>query len=334
MEKKERHRSGILNALSKAAEPMTSAQIADCLVAAGQPLSERAVRLYLSQLDTEGLTESRGRRGRLITERGLAELRAMRLLEQVGYLSAKIDQMTYSMSFDLATRTGRLVVNTSLVNPRQLAACMDKVCRVFAQGYAMGNRLALLAPGETVGELTIPKDKVGFCTVCSITINGVLLKHGIPTTSRFGGLLEMRNSQPTRFVEMIHYDGTSIDPLEVFIRSGMTDYNGAIRDGNGLIGASFREMPEDSRDLVCNLGERLAAIGLGAFMEVGLPGQSLLGIPVNHGRIGSIVIGGLNPIAILEEMGHRVFSRALSGLLEYNRLISHEELAEALKPYL
>ena len=123
----------------------------------------------------------------------------------------------------------------------------------------MGNRLALLAPGETLGHLTVPQDKLGFCTVCSITLNGVLLKHGVPTISRFGGLLELRDRQPTRCIEMIDYDGTSIDPLEVFIRSGMTNYMGAIRNGNGLIGASYREMPEDARDRVIQLGERLSA---------------------------------------------------------------------------
>ena len=93
-----------------------------------------------------------------------------------------------------------------------------------------GRQLAqgILAPGEQIGSLTVPPDRIGFCSVCSITINGVLLKHGVPTTSRFGGLLELRDRTPVRFVEMIHYDGTSIDPLEVFIRSGMTDYHGAI----------------------------------------------------------------------------------------------------------
>jgi len=194
--------------------------------------------------------------------------------------------------------------------------------------------LALLGPGETVGGLCVPKDKVGLCTVCSITLNGVLLKHGVPTTSRFGGLLELRNGRPTRFTEIIHYDGTSIDPLEVFIRSGMTNYNGAITDGNGLIGASFREIPEDSRDLVLYLADRLSEIGLGGFMEIGLPGQPVLGLPVSPGRIGSVVIGGLNPVAILEEMGYRIFLQALGGLLEYNRLFHFAELRKALRPYL
>lgn len=334
MDKKERQRLEILNVLGKANGPTTSIQIAHDLEVAGHYLSERTVRLYLSQLDAEGLTESKGRRGRLITEQGQAELRAAQLLQRVGYLSARIDQMTYAMNFDLATRTGKVVVNTSLVNPRQLASCMDQVCKVFSEGFAMGNRLAILAPGETVGGMTVPPDRLGFCTVCSITLNGVLLKHGVPTVSRFGGLLELRNKRPTRFVEIIHYDGTSIDPLEVFIRGGMTDYRGAIRDGNGMIGASFREMPQDSREQVLNLAERLSAVGLGAFLEVGLPGQSVLGLPVSHGRIGSIVIGGLNPIAILEEMGYRVYSRALGGLLEYSRLFGFEELPKVLKQYL
>lgn len=331
MDKKQRNRNAILGVLEKATGPVSSSRLARTLDGSGYDLSDRTIRLYLRQMDGEGLTEAHGKR--VITDKGRAELRVAQAVERVGYLSAKIDQMTFAMTFDLATRTGQLVVNTSMVSPHHLSKCLDQVCRVFAGGYGMGNRLALLGPGESVGGLTVPPDKVGFCTVCSITLNGVLLKHGVPTLSRFGGLLELRAGRPTRFVEMIHYDGTSIDPLEVFIRSGMTNYSGAIRDGNGLIGASFREMPGDSRPLVLQLGDRLTAIGLGAFMEVGLPGQLVLGLPVSPGRIGSVVIGGLNPIAILEEVGYRVFSRALSGLLDYSRLFSYQELPGALKQY-
>ena len=214
------------------------------------------------------------------------------------------------------------------------ASVKDKICKVFADGFGMGRLMSLIGPGETIGELTIPKDKIGFCTVCSITVNGVLLKHGIPMASRFGGLLKIHNGKAVRFTEMIHYDGTSIDPLEVFIRSGMTDYHGAIRDGDGLIGASFREVPGESRQRLINISERLNEVGLGAIMEVGLPDEPLLEIPVSHGRIGVIIAGGLNPIAILEEREHRVVSRALSGLIEYDRLFSYEEFTSRLAKYL
>ncbi len=331
MEKTQRHRSEILQVLGKATAPATSARIARELERAGYQLSERTVRLYLSQLDEDGLTLSRGRRGHVISDRGLAELRTTPSVATIAFLSAKIDQMTFNMSFDLATRTGTVVVNLTLVDPEELAACADEICEVFAKGFAMGTRVALLAPGETLGSLAIPADRVGFCTVCSITMNGVLLKHGVPTNSRFGGLLELCDGRPVRFVEAIVYEGTTIDPLEVFSRSRMTNYRGALRTGNGLIGASFRELPADSRELVLNMNDRLIAVGLGGLLEIGWPGQSLLGQNVTHGRLGVVIAGGLNPMAIMDELGHRVESRALAGLLDYHRLFPYDELPCALK---
>lgn len=330
MEKTERNRIAILSILRRAKGLTTSRQISQLLADAGNHLSERTVRLYLSGLQTEGLVEAQGRRGHVISDRGLAEVQAARTQERVGYLSARIDQMTYRMSFDLQTRSGTVVVNASLVRIEHLRSCLDKVHRVFECGYAMGTLACLLKPGESVGDLKVSPGHVGVCTVCSITLNGVLLKHGVPVSSRFGGLIELQSGKPVRFVEIIRYDGTSIDPLEVFIRSGMTDYHGAIRDGNGLIGASFREMPDESREMVEHLAERLTTVGLGAFMRIGAPGQPVLEWPVGEGRVGAVVVGGLNPMAILAEAGHPIESFALSGLLDYHRLFHYTELPETL----
>jgi HTH-type transcriptional regulator, global nitrogen regulator NrpRI len=83
MDKKDRTRTAILIALSKMAGPASALRLVEYLAAAGQNLSERTVRLYLRRLDDEGLTEVRGRR-RAITERGLAELRAVQVLQRVG----------------------------------------------------------------------------------------------------------------------------------------------------------------------------------------------------------------------------------------------------------
>ena len=334
MQKKCEKKLSILNVIKEQNEYVSSAKITQLLAIGGADISERTVRLYLKELDDEGLVISSGKKGRMITEDGIAELQAAKVIQKPGYLSAKIDQMIYRMNFDLPMRSGTVVVNTSLVNPYQLESCVHKICKVFEQGYGMGRLMTLFGPGETIGEITIPPDKVGFCTVCSITINGILLKHGIPMASRFGGLLKLQNGKPVRFMEVIHYDGTSIDPLEVFIRSGMTDYHGAIRDGNGLIGASFREVPGESRQRMININERLEEIGLGCIMEVGLPSQSVLDIPVSPGRAGALIVGGLNPIAILEEQEHRIFSRALSGLVEYDQLFNYEQFPGQLQKYL
>jgi len=334
MQKKYDKKTAILNVLKEQNRPSSAVKITEQLCLSGIDFSERTVRFYLKELDEAGLTVACGKKGRTITEAGLAELQSSQIIQSPGYLSAKIDQMIYGMSFDLATRSGTVVVNTSVVDPQQLAGSIRKICDIFAKGFGMGRLMTLIGPGETIGELTIPQGKVGFCTVCSITINGVLLKHGIPMTSRFGGLLRLQDGKAFRFVEMIHYDATSIDPLEVFIRSGMTDYHQAIKDGNGLIGASFREVPGKSRHRLSTIDEQLKIIGLGAIMELGMPGQPLLEIPVTCGRVGVVIAGGLNPIAILEELGQRIYSRALSGLLGYDRLFNFEEFPSRLRQYL
>ncbi len=319
-------RLAILNALRGQAKPVSSKKLSEMLISSGINISERSIRLYLNELDKEGLTISHGKKGRTLSDIGQSELHSSQIMQRPGYLSAKIDQMIYNMNFDLPTCSGTVVINTSIVDQKLLMSYIDKIGTVFEYGYGMGKLLMLASPGEIIGEHKVPKGKVGFCTVCSITVNGILLKHGIPMASRFGGLLKLTNGKAFRFVEMIHYDGTSIDPLEVFIRSGMTDYHGAVKNGNGLIGASFREVPSESRQRLVNINQRLIEIGLGAIMEIGLPGQPLLEIPVSQGRVGVIVVGGLNPIAILEEKEHRVFSRAISAFVEYDRLFSYEDL--------
>jgi hypothetical protein len=333
-EKTEKKRLSILRCLKASRYPLSSSKITEQLNTQGLDVSERTVRFYLLELDREGLTENLGKRGRRITDRGHKETAAARAYEKVGYLAARIDQMTYNMSFDLATQRGTVVVNASLVHHEQLRRACPLIRRVFDAGYAMGRLLKLVAPGERIGEVIVPDDCVGIGTVCSVTLNGVLLSQGIPTHNRFGGLLEMQGHQPTRFVELIHYEGTTLDPLEVFIASGMTDYTGATATGNGRIGASFREMPAESRDRVIMLKGELEKVGLGAILTVGWPGQSLMEIPVGEGRLGVVVIGGLNPVAILEEQGIHVHSRALASLTEFETLFDYQELDDRVQAFL
>ena len=328
--KKQRNSIAILEVLRDAGETASSEQIAAALTAKGLDMSERTVRLYLQQLDEEGFTVSVPKHGRRLTPQGLGELDVSTALTRVGFMSAHIDRMTYRMSFDLATRLGTVVVNMSLVRPKDLKARLEPFLKVFEKGYAMGTMVGLLRTGESLGDLAIPEGFVGLCSVCSITLNGVLFKHGVPTRSLFSGLLELKGGRARRFTEIISYEGTSIDPLEMFIRAGLTDYMGAIKNGEGRIGAGFREIPAESRATVLTLAEKLNRIGLGAFLEIGLPGQSVMNIPVREGCCGVVVIGGLNPVAVFEETGIRIASRALCGTLEFLRLFPYHELPARL----
>jgi len=49
----------------------------------------------------------------------------------------------------------------------------------------------LAGRGELLGDVLVPQGKIGIATVCSIVINGFLLKNGIPMDSKFGGILQI-----------------------------------------------------------------------------------------------------------------------------------------------
>ncbi|MBN2344550.1 MAG: DUF128 domain-containing protein [Deltaproteobacteria bacterium] len=335
MDKKEKKRLAILDVLTNSQVPLSSTRITNTLTAQGFDISERTVRLYLQEFDENGFTENWGRKGRMIKEAGVRESESSRVHERVGFLSGKIDTMAYRMDFDPITRQGTVVVNISIVPIKEFTVYRRKlIAKVFSKGYAMGRMMTLLGPGSSCFGTIIPDGNVGLGTVCSITFNGILQRRGIPVTSRFGGLLEIRKGKARRFVELISYDGTSIDPLEIFIRAGMADYIGAITSGNGLIGASFREFPGESVSIIRSVAQRLQEIGLGSLMCLGNPGQSIFDFPVSPDRAGAIIIGGLNPTSIFEETGIRVVSSAMAGIFPYDQLFSFSELDDRLQAFL
>ncbi|GAB1484093.1 NrpR regulatory domain-containing protein [Treponema sp.] len=329
-ENKQNVELAILRVLSDEREPLSGSRIAEIFATRDSNLSERTVRLYLQRLDEEGLTEAKGRSGRIITDKGRTLLDAKRFTNRVGFMSVKIDRMAYAMNFDLALRRGKVLINTAIVERGAFRRNLREIEMVFEKGYAMGTLVGLAEPGEEAGSIIVPPGHVGFCTVCSITLNGVFLKYGVPIRSVFSGLLELENGEAKGFVESITYDGTSVDPLQLFIRARMTDYLGAIRDGNGKIGAGFREIPEESYELALTLSEKLESIGLNAFFKIGKPSCDLLNVPVRDGCCGIIVIGGLNPVAVLEESGTTVQHHALSGYMEYTSMFPYTELRSRL----
>jgi repressor of nif and glnA expression len=321
----------ILRVLRDADRPLGGDAIAQAIQAYGLDLSGRTVRLYLKEMEQEGLVgpAGRGRRGgRTITELGLEEIKHALIFDRVGFTAAKVDELACRMTFDLPSRRGLIVLNVTTLEEKHLPQAIRAMVPVFHAGLGMGNCVAVVRPGERMGDYQVPRGKVGIGTVCSVTFNGVLLKAGIPTVSRFGGVLELREGKPVRFTDVIYYDGTSLDPLEVFIKGGLTDVRDASRNGHGRIGASFREVPTAALRQVEKISRELALIGLGGVLLVGKPNQPLLDFPVHEGRTAVILTGGLNPAAALQEAGIESDSVALGALYEFERLIHYQRLVE------
>jgi hypothetical protein len=162
--------------------------------------------------------------------------------------------------------------------------------------------------------------------VCSIVVNGSLLKAGIPMDSRFGGILEIRNHQPLRFVELIHYSGSSLDPSEVFILAKMTSTAEAARTGHGKVLANFREIPSLCRPLAEEVAGKLKAAGMNGVLVMGNTSEPVCEVPVELNRIGVILLGGLNPVAAAAEAGIEVDNHAMSTVMDYQSLVRMDSL--------
>ncbi len=322
----ERKVLAILRIVGDSAEPMGARLIARRLKDYGIDLTERAVRYHLKLMDERGLTRLVGRDGRVITEQGREEMRSALVQDKVGLVLSRIEMLAFQTNFDFRTCTGTIPVNISFFPKDKFARAKTLMAPAFKAGLCAGDRVAVAGEGERIGEHVVPQGKVGLATVCSVLVNGVLLKAGVPMDSRFGGILQIRNYKPLRFVELIYYAGTSLDPSEVFIRGKMTSVRKAAGQGNGKILANFREVPAPCRSIVDEVISRMNEVGLGAILTTGNTSEPLCQIPVDLNKVGMILVGGMNPIAAAEEGGIEADNRAGSTVVDYGSLVKFDDL--------
>jgi repressor of nif and glnA expression len=234
--------------------------------------------------------------------------------------------LAYQTTFNPEKRTGQIPINTSVIDRKQYDKALSAMKEAFQNGLCVSDLVATASEGEKLGSVVVPPGKIGFATVCSVSINGVLLKTGVPTEFRFGGLLEIKNSRPRRFVAVIDYNGTSLDPSEQYIQARMTRVGDASRTGNGKILGVFRTIPAPAKEVVEEKINELKEIGIGGVYAIGNISEPLCQIPVALNRVGIIQLGGLNPIAAAVEAGIDIENIAESGLVDFEQLKSFWQL--------
>ncbi|HEY32882.1 MAG TPA: DUF128 domain-containing protein [Dehalococcoidia bacterium] len=310
----------ILKVLSESSEPLGSITIARKLEQEGVFLSERAIRYHLRITDERGFTQPGGRDGRMITPEGRQEVKDALAPEQLGFVRDKLEMLAFQTTFDPQKRTGLLSVNTSLIDKNNFKKALSAMRDAFKAGICVSDLVATASEGERLGSVIVPSGKIGLATVCSVVIYGVLLKAGVPTEYRFGGLLEVRNSKPRRFVAIIDYQGTSLDPSEQFIRGNMTSVNEVARTGNGKVLGVFRTLPAPAKEIVEEKIALLKEAGIGGVYALGNTSESICRVPVTLNRFGIVQLGGLNPVAAAVEAGIEIENIAESGLIDFQQL--------------
>ena len=322
----ERKEIAILRVLSESYQPLGSITIARELERYGIHLSERGVRYHLKVADERGYTQSLGRDGRMLTPLGFAELKIALAPEQVGFILEKLELLAFQTTFNPAKRSGQLPINTSLIDKDRFNEALVAMKGAVEAEICTSELIATASEGEKLGSVVVPGGRIGVATICSAAVNGILLKAGIPVASQFGGVLEVKGAKPERFIAVINYAGTSIDPSEQYIRAGMTSVSEAARTGHGKILANFREMPALARSLASEKIAALKEAGIGGVYVLGNTSEPICQISVGLNRVGMVLLGGLNPLAAAVEAGVDVENIGESGIVDFEQLTSIRDL--------
>ncbi|MDD5313289.1 MAG: NrpR regulatory domain-containing protein [Dehalococcoidia bacterium] len=323
----ERKITAILRILSESRQPVGGRSISLMLEEQGIHLGERAVRYHLKIMDERGLTRLAGPKdGRTITLAGQDELRNSLVTDKLGFVSTRIECLAYQTNFGLRSANGKVPVDITLFNRDDLIRALKIMSDVFAAGFCSSELVALGGEGASLGQTIIPSGKVGFATVCSVAINGCLLKAGIPAHARFGGLMQVRNRQPYRFVDLIEFSGSTIDPSNIFITGRMTEVKNAASVGEGKVLAGYQEIPMLSLARAEELLHRLNNHGLMCPAMLARSGEAVCEIPRNPDKVGLITLSGLNPAAAAAEAGIKISNMAMCGMMEITKLRPFREL--------
>ena len=303
----------LLRILKDHEDPMGAKRLSELMAERGFVLSDRAVQYYLSYLDSMGFTEKIGNQGRILTPLGISETDHALVDDRIGFVISKLERLAFRSTFNPLTSTGDVAYNLSIVKDE----CADKVKASFDEvvrsgiGFFSGYKIIDRDP-------RIPSGSVGFITLCSITMDGVFQRNGVPVRMAYGGRLEIEQGMPKRFKDLIGYRGTTIDPLELFISSGLTSISGYTRSRTGIVLANVREVPASAKKQVEETIQQMSNCG---FIFPVMMGTQVMNLPPNPYRISIVAFSGLNFIGNCVDNTIEIKTEIGAGNISFSKVV-------------
>jgi len=310
----------ILRVIDEADKPIGARAISDSLSDRGYNLGERAVRYNLKILDELGFTKKEGYSGRVPTQLGISELETALIDDRIGFINARIEEFMFRAGLDPEKSSGRVVVNTSLLDKADYELAAEVLLNVFEAGYSVSKRILVVEEKDCLPSFEVPEGCIVIATLCSITLDSLLMKGGIPVNTSYAGVMDIREWLPGDFTDLIAYSGSSLDPMKIFMARKMTRVAEAVYKGKGNVLTNVREIPMASIHHARTLLDQAKTAGLAGIIRIGMPGEPILGCPVGAGKIGIAICAGVNGPTAAEEKGVRIKTTPISTLVEYSMM--------------
>lgn len=308
----------IMRVIHESDKPIGARAIADELNNRGYDIGERAVRYHLRILDERGFTHKHGYAGRTLTELGEKEMSDALIADRFGFVISRIEEMAFRTTYNPETNEGVVPVNISYFDKDDLETVIDVVSYTSHEGYMISPRVRIIEEDEEL--VSLPPGKIGIATVCSVAFDGLLLKAGIPVEPAYGGILKIEDRKPARFLDLISYSGTSIDPIQIFMSRKTTSVLEVLEKGEGRILANMRQINSSAYERAREVLKTVEKAGLAGYFPPGEIDETLLGAPVETGKFGIAIVGGINGICALEETGIKIKTNPVSAVMEYKTM--------------
>lgn len=238
------------------------------------------------------------------------------MIRELKFISNRIEEDALKVTYDPEENSGSVIYNISLIKSGDLDYAIDIFNEIYQAGLCLGDRVSFAEEGSIFGEYKVPKDHTAIITICSLTLDALLYKQGVPLNPIGGGLVEVTDMNPRRFTAMIRYESTTIDPISVMISHGSTSVLEVAHKGNGTITANLRECHMEAEPRIFETLDTLNEAGFSGVLEVGIPNTPVLGVPVTPNYTGIAMVGGTNPAAAIMETGKQVEINSMKGLID------------------
>lgn len=248
-------------------EPIGSIRLVELMQRRGYSIKGRTIRVTLSELDEAGLTEKVPGKGRRLTEAGRAELARGNVSGRLERIRERISTLTSQVTYDPIEDAGALVTSTVTVPEADLDGALDSLERLDES--PLGPILVSVdsRPDGTY-RLSVPS---------SLTLDGVLLTHGIDVELVTAGLVEYtaesgdeaddaagNGGRIVRYVDAISGEGSTVDVVSLLVEAGRTDVSSVASSGSGLLVVDNREFPltryGEAADLSAATRDRLGGV--------------------------------------------------------------------------
>ena len=228
---------------------------------------------------------------------------------KIPFLLSKTWNLIQQVNFDVEKRKGDIISNVSYINSDDL----DSALNIMEETYNSNPKY--INPYYKLIEHPSDEDKIGIGTICSLSIDGILIDNGIMSNPKYGGLLEL--TEPPLFIDLISYNGSTEDPHKIFLAKNMTSITRNI--GPNKILASFKEIPYISRDYSVYLLDILSNIGFSIY-KIGKPRELAYNAKADNYNFGVVTGSGLNSIGAIKEKGIDIEVKAIEKLLPFEKM--------------